>query len=202
MAEFWLIRHGETDWNLEGLYQGQADIPLNATGLRQARETAQKMAEADKPFNALYSSPLQRALQTASETAGLLGLTIQIDERLKEIDQGEWTGKNYRSVVAQFNQADPARADGMLSAAYQRAPGGESVTEVAARVAACADEIASRHPGETVLIFSHGLALATLYCKVRGLGLDEIYHHIPQNGSALVIDWPLSLDTPALRSDT
>lgn len=201
MTEIWLVRHGETDWNRDGLYQGQADIPLNENGLRQARETASKLAQAGVSFAALYSSPLQRALQTARETAARLHLSVQLDERLKEIDQGDWTGRNYKEVVSQFDQTPsslaPQEADGLtalqkakLEAALQRAPGGESVTEVAERMAACASEIAARHPGARVLVFSHGLALATLYCRVKSIPLEEVYQHIPHNGGALVIDWP------------
>jgi broad specificity phosphatase PhoE len=180
-AELWLVRHGETDWNLQGLYQGQADIPLNETGLAQARQTAAALDQAGQSFAAIYSSPLARALQTAEECACRLGLEVRLVADLREIHQGEWQGKNYAAVVAQFS--DHPRVE-------LRAPGGESVAEVAARMAAAADEIAAAHAGEAVLIFSHGLALATLVCQARGIPLSEVYAHIPANGQADVIGWP------------
>jgi probable phosphoglycerate mutase len=186
-VELWLIRHGETDWNKQGLYQGQSDIPLNEAGLEQARQVAQYLAEARVDFSGLYSSPLARARQTAEESARCLGLPILSEPRLREIHQGEWQGKNYAAIVAQYSglmaqsQADPLNT---------RAPGGESVAEVAERMAAAADEIAREHPGERVLVFSHGFALAVLVCLARSIPLAEVYEHIPGNGAAEVIEWP------------
>jgi broad specificity phosphatase PhoE len=183
----WLIRHGETDWNRDGLYQGQADIPLNATGLEQARETAGELGRIDVSFAAIYSSPLLRARQTAEVTAQRMGMGVREDKRLMEIHQGEWTGKDYRSVVVQFG--DPLKADGIRDTVHDRAPGGESVAEVAERMRAAADDISSSHTDEQVLIFTHGLALATLYCQAKGIALEQVYRHIPQNGQVTVIEW-------------
>jgi broad specificity phosphatase PhoE len=183
----WLIRHGETDWNRNGLYQGQADVPLNETGLSQARATAAELAREERSFAALYSSPLLRARQTAEETALCLDCGVREDIRLIEIHQGEWTGKNYLSVVAQFG--DPLKAAGIMDTVYSRAPGGESVAEVAERMRAAADEISARHPNTDVLVFTHGLALATLYCQSAGIPLEQVYHHIPHNGQVIVIKW-------------
>ena len=185
MTELWLIRHGETDWNRDGLYQGRADIPLNANGLEQARATAERICASGQTFAALYSSPLSRARQTAEETARQLGLPVHFDPRLEEINQGEWTGKNYQAVVAQFG--DPRKVDGARESTTSRAPGGESVVEVAQRLAAAAADIAARHPGQKVLVFSHGLALATLHCTASGIPLEEVYHHIPHNGEMLIV---------------
>src|SRR5512140_799505 len=99
-VELWLVRHGETDWNRRGLCQGQADIPLNETGLAQARQTAAMLRQAGQKFAAIYSSPLMRARRTAEETAGALGLEVCFDARLGEIHQGEWQGKNYDAMLA------------------------------------------------------------------------------------------------------
>lgn len=186
-TELWLVRHGETDWNRQGLYQGQSDIPLNETGLAQAREAAQRLAVARREFTALYSSPLSRAYQTAQETAALLGLPVRIDPRLREINQGTWQGLNYIQVVEQFSDLLQAAEDDPL---HRRAPGGETVLEVAERLADAADDIARAHPGQAVLVFSHGLALATLVCQAHGIPLSQVYEHIPNNAHAEVIWWP------------
>ena len=184
----WLIRHGETDWNRDGLYQGQADVPLNETGLAQACATAEDLTRAERGFAAIYSSPLARARQTAEAAAQRLAQPVREDQRLMEIHQGDWTGKNYRAVVAQFG--DPLKADGMRDTIHSRAPGGESVAEVAERMRRAADDIAARHPGQDVLIFTHGLALATLLCQSREIPLEQVYEHIPHNGQITRIDWP------------
>ena len=194
MTELWLIRHGETDWNREGLYQGQADIPLNELGLKQAQAAAEKILLSGQSFSAIYSSPLSRARQTADASAARLGLPVRLDPRLQEINQGNWTGKNYRMIVAQFGDPlkptpDNTKVDGARDTIYSRAPGGESVAEVAARLALAASDIARAHPAQAVLVFSHGLAGATLFCQSAGIPLEAVYSHIPENGGILVVQW-------------
>jgi broad specificity phosphatase PhoE len=83
-----LIRHGETDWNIEGRWQGQADVPLNQRGRQQAIDIARSLCHSD--IHAIYSSDLQRAWHTAQVLARLKKLPIQPDTRLREIHQGEW----------------------------------------------------------------------------------------------------------------
>lgn len=189
-ADLWLVRHGETDWNRRGLYQGQSDIPLNENGLAQARRTAADLAARageGQAFAALYCSPLLRARQTAEACAGRLGLAVRIDARLREVHQGDLQGTDYAEVVARFRErVREAPEDGWK----ERAPGGESVEDVAQRMAEAADEYAAAHPGAAVLVFSHGLALATLVCRARGIWLGAVYEHIPGNGGAEVIGWP------------
>ncbi len=192
-AELWLVRHGETDWNRHGLYQGQTDIPLNAAGLAQAHAAAERLALSGRRFAALYSSPLARARQTAEAAAARLGLSVLLDERLVEIHQGAWQGKNYAQVVAEFGGLLRAAEASPLDA---RAPGGESTAEVAARMSAAAADIARAHPGEAVLVFSHGFALAVLACLARGIPLEQVYEHIPSNARAEVIRWPSPLTLP------
>ncbi len=188
-AILWLIRHGETDWNREGRWQGWRDVPLNATGLAQAEAMAERLAGAGVAFGALYASPLRRALQTAQPTAHRLGLEIRIDERLREIHQGAFEGLTHAEIAQRFAAELEAirRAPALASA-----PGGETVTQVAARVRAAADDIARRHGGQTVLVFGHGLALATLYCQANAIPLDEVARYIPTNGDILMVEWNAS----------
>ena len=188
MAQLVLIRHGQTDWNLEGRYQGQADIPLNATGLAQAEVLAEKLD--GQAWAGLYSSNLQRALQTAQVISTRLGLAVQIDTRLREICQGEWEGQLYRAVVERYSRVAEGVPIASRTPADVRPPGGESVAEVAERLAAAADDIARRHPDQPVLIVGHGLALTTLICRVRGIPLGEVYAHIPENTHPVAIAWP------------
>jgi probable phosphoglycerate mutase len=185
MTELWLVRHGQTDWNQEGRYQGQADIPLNAAGLDQARELAQLLD--GRFFNAIYSSDLQRARQTAQILAAKLGLPIHLDTRLREIDQGEWQGLLVSELAQRYNTEMSARLNNPLSA---RAPGGESVGEVAMRVWAAADDIAAAHPSGSILVVSHGLALATLVAKGRSIPLEQVYSLIPDNAKLSMVVWP------------
>ena len=90
MTTIYMVRHGETPWNVEGRYQGQLDPPLTAKGRRQAQATAQKLAPLG--LAAIYSSDLARAAQTADALAQKTGLAVQLDPRLREIHQGVWQG--------------------------------------------------------------------------------------------------------------
>lgn len=179
MAEIWLVRHGQTDWNVEGRFQGQLDVPLNDTGMDQARLLADKLA--GKTFCALYASDLMRARQTAEIIASRVNLPIRFDRRLREIYQGEAEGLLISEVQEKFNTALPDRIRDPLNS---RMPGGESVLEVDARFKQAIVEIARAHPKEPVLVASHGLAIATMVCRVRGYPLESVYSHIPENATA------------------
>lgn len=185
-SELWLVRHGETEWNRLRLYQGQVDIPLNETGVAQAGEAAERLARSGVEFDALYASPLRRARQTAEISANRLGVEIRLDRRLMEIHQGTFEGKKYIYVMSEFRTL---LKNMTLPLVHRRAPGGESVAEVAARVADAACEITRSHPGGRVLVFAHGLALSTLICQARGIPLEKVYDHIPDNAEVVVIQW-------------
>lgn len=180
----YLIRHGETDWNREQKYQGQQDIPLNSTGIKQAQLIAESLN--GHHFSALYSSDLTRALQTAQEIAKKVKLSIITHAALREINQGDWEGKYIKDVLA--TSGDEVRA------VYQnpytsRKPGGESIAEVAERMYAYLDRLAETHDQQTIIVVSHGLAIATVLCKVRDIPLELTIRNIPENTGVEVITW-------------
>ena len=184
MAEFWLVRHGQTDWNLEGRLQGQLDVPLNETGREQARQLAATLR--GKRFDAIYCSDLLRARQTAEIIAQVVNLPIRLDKRLREISQGQFEGMLFSEVVMKFENA---LADRNRDPVYSRLPEGESVAEVAARVRDCIDDIACLESREPVIVVSHGLALATILCQARPFPMETVYSHIQGNATAEVIQW-------------
>jgi len=186
MTELWLVRHGQTDWNIEGRWQGHADIPLNLTGLEQARRLAAKLAETGQAFQAIFSSDLKRAFQTAQEIGKSLGLPVHKDRRLREISKGEWEGMLVSQVSTLSTEAIRQRRDDPL---YSRAPGGESLVEVAARLSSAADDISRAYPVGPVLVVTHGLALAALLCLANKWPLQEAYDRVPGNAAAQVIHW-------------
>lgn len=196
MTELVLVRHGQTDWNIQGRYQGQADVPLNNTGLAQARELAQTLT--GEHFDAIYSSDLQRARQTAEALGQALGLPVQIDRRLREINQGDWEGRIFTDIKALFAQQIAAREKDPLGV---RPPGGESVGEVAERIAAATQDIVHAHPNGRVLIVSHGLSIATLIARARGLSLAEVYSLIPKNVSTTSVEWQSNGAIAPLNTD-
>ena len=186
MTRLWLIRHGETDWNIEGRWQGQAESapPLNKKGRAQSHATAKQLAR--EKFTAIYSSDLLRARETAEIISRRLSLPIQFDLRLREINQGKWEGMLGSDIAAQYllewadREGDPLHA---------RLPEGESAIEVATHVWDAADAIATLYPMGNVIIVSHGFALATILCKARGLPLERAFDLIPDNACIEIVAW-------------
>jgi len=147
-----LWRHGVTDWNEAGRFQGQTDIELNELGHEQARRAAPALARLHP--DALYSSPLRRARDTAAELAALTGLDIVIDDRLVEIDVGSWAGWTTPQAV----KADPAYGTDLAAGRdHRRSPTGETACEAGIRIGAALADIAARHDGQTVVVTSHGI---------------------------------------------
>jgi broad specificity phosphatase PhoE len=153
--EVLLVRHGETDDNVADRFQGQLDTPLNERGREQSRALARSLA--GEGLRALYCSPLSRARATAKIVGAELGLEPVLDDRLMEADVGEWAGLLYTQVdagypgaFARWRGADPDF----------RFPGGESVTEQAARVAAALADIAAGPL--PALVVTHGGAIRSV----------------------------------------
>lgn len=184
MTEFVLVRHGQTDWNVARRYQGQLDIPLNAEGIRQAEVLADVIAA--ETFDAIYSSDLKRALQTAALVQRGRNIAVIPDARLREIGFGEWEGTCLDDIRTTYPQRFTQSAQ---DPTISLAPGGESVSAVAARTIAFANEISGIFPRGNVLVVTHGLALATLICHVEGIPLTEAYRVVPDNAQPQQIHW-------------
>jgi alpha-ribazole phosphatase len=178
-----LIRHGETDWNSEGRWQGQEDVPLNANGWVQAQQMAHSLESAG--IAAIYSSDLQRARQTAQLLAESTGAPLYLDSRLREIHQGEWQGMLLSEIQSRYGQANQDRLRDPLNFSP---PGGEPVAQVRGRVLAAAHEIIRRHPNATIAVVSHGFALALLITHLKDQPFDQLWRLMPVNGQWVVIE--------------
>ena len=156
-------RHGQTSWNAEERMQGQVDIPLDATGLAQARAIAPELA-VFRP-GALYTSDLSRTRQTAETLAALTGLPIREDKRLREIDTGSISGLTRAEFLDRYPELRiNAGPDD------RRGGDGESERQVATRIAACLTDIARAHDdGATVVAATHGVAARVGVCALVGL---------------------------------
>jgi alpha-ribazole phosphatase len=186
MTQLCLVRHGQTDWNLERRYQGQSDTPLNENGRAQAKALADQLK--GQTFAAIYSSDLMRARETAKTIASEIGLPVQVEPRLREINQGEWEGVLVEEIKARYAGLWSQRT---IDPASIRPPGGETVAEVAERVYAALDDIARRYPYENVLVVSHGLSIATAICRARGIPVGQAYAVIPENVQPVWMVWKL-----------
>jgi probable phosphoglycerate mutase len=166
-TRFCLMRHGETDWNVEHRIQGQIDVPLNATGRAQADAAARELAA--QTFSSVYSSDLTRALATANAVAGPLGLDVESTPALRERHFGAFQGLTHREAQARY-PADYARfRDRRL--AHGLPGGGESLPDFAARVEAVLNGMADKHEGEMLLVVTHGGALDVAHRLAAGQSL-------------------------------
>ena len=183
MTYLYLVRHGQTDWNIEDRWQGQIDVPLNARGRQQAEQVAAELA--GEGISAIYASDLQRASQTAKALSRLTGLPVTDDPRLREINQGAWQGLLSWEVEARYADLLCQRGGSPLAIA---APGGETVLQVRQRLLAAVAEIVSRHPAQRVALVSHGFALAVLYVHYMGFPLESVWDYIPENDQWRVLE--------------
>jgi probable phosphoglycerate mutase len=182
---FYLIRHGETDWNLHGRWQGHTDIPLNEGGRAQARRLAARLRAEQARFDAIYSSDLQRAWETAGALGGALDLVVRPLPALREINVGSWSGLTGAEVQAQ---------DGDTYARYRSGEdvargGGERFLDLYTRVVAAIEQLADQQPGRTLALVTHGGPVrALLMHAARDKdGLDVRHVHIGNTSISVLI---------------
>ncbi len=162
------VRHGETEWNLAGKQQGHLNSPLTERGLRQAQALADGLAS--RGIELIYSSDLNRALQTAELIAARLELSVQTDERLRERHLGSLQGLTKNEFQRQY----PDEWAGFISGDPDYCfPGGESARQRHERTVNCVEELTQRHTGRTILVVAHGGVLKGLFCKAAGIPLSE-----------------------------
>jgi probable phosphoglycerate mutase len=152
-----LLRHGQSVWNADGRWQGQADPPLSPLGEAQARDGAPRLAALG--FARLVASDLQRALRTAEIVAGPLGLAVEVDRDLREIDVGDWTGMTRAEIEAEW----PGELADWSEGRSESTIGGEPRAQLTARArAALLRAAAEVGPGDRVLLVSHGALIRNL----------------------------------------
>ena len=163
-----LARHGETAWNQDKIIRGNYDIGLNDTGKAQARLLAQVFK--NRKIDAAYSSPMSRARQTAEISLSAQNITPEIDERLLEINYGDWTGKRESEVAEQWPEEYNTWNTSPQNANF---PNGESLREVHKRAFEAMEEIALKHNNQTVALFAHRVVNQLLVLAVLESELDR-----------------------------
>lgn len=164
------VRHGETAWNVDQRLQGHLDIELNATGRLQARRLATALAGREA-IDAIYCSDLSRARETAQIVADELSLPLTPTPTLRERSFGEYEGLTFVQVRENW----PEQAERWRKRDPDWAPpgGGESLMQLKARLTHTVNEIAARHVGQHIAIFTHGGVLDLLYRIATGIGLQD-----------------------------
>jgi probable phosphoglycerate mutase len=184
MTHILLVRHGQTAWNRSDRFRGRADVPLDEVGIAQAAATGRRIA-AQWQVNAVYCSPISRALHTAQAVARPFNLTAQPHEGLTDIDFGEWQSLSPAEVHARW----PVELDQWVNAPHLlHIPGGESLEMMHTRAMQAVNELVVRHPDETIALVSHAVINRIILLGVLGLGNDRFWH-IGQDTCAInVID--------------
>ena len=164
-----LVRHGATDWNLQGRCQGSSDRHLSEVGIRQAEQIAALFS--NEEIHAIYSSHLQRARQTAALISQPHDLPVLIEEELRELDHGELEGLTFNEIKSKYGEfltrwrSEPADI---------RVPGGERLADVAERAWNGLNEIVRRHPdAQRILVVSHNFPILGIVCRISGTHLND-----------------------------
>jgi broad specificity phosphatase PhoE len=164
-----LVRHGETIWNQENRWQGQADIPLSDNGQAQARRLAQRLLNEGRQVHAIYSSDLSRAFQTAGILGETLGIAPLPEQGWREMDIGRWSGLTTAEVATRYaDEWERLRAGEDLPRG-----GGETFAQFQGRLIGSAQRLFARHVEQQVMIVSHGGAVRAFLLHCRGLSMNQ-----------------------------
>ena len=163
-----LVRHGETQWNRENRVVGFADIGLNDEGWKQVKRLA--LALKEEKVDAIYSSPLSRAWETAQEIARFHNGEVKADDAFKEMDAGELDGLTYDDMRDRYGELikrwfrEPASVT---------MPGGEALASVQERAWLAVERIREKHPDGAVMVVSHNFVIMCIICKALGIDLSQ-----------------------------
>lgn len=170
ITEIFFVRHGQTEWNTGGRFQGQSDVPLSAEGRAQA-ELAAKHFPTDR-LDMIYASDLTRAADTGHAIAKRLGTPLELTERLREMFFGEWEGLTYDEIVRGWPESGPAffkTPDTLIP------PGGETFQMVQDRAAPFLEEVVREHAGESIALVAHGAIIRTLVAYMLGMPMRCVW---------------------------
>jgi broad specificity phosphatase PhoE len=174
-----LARHGESDWNAAGRFQGHSDRPLTAVGRRQAKALADELA-ATAELSAVYSSPLRRAFETAAVVGARVGVDpVPLDE-LREVDVGDWAGLSRGEVEARFPDAFRRWLDG-----GEGWEDGETYADMSARVLGAILGVAAAHPDDEILVVSHGGPIRAIHAAAARMDVHAYrkLHRVEPNAA-------------------
>ena len=170
MTEIILVRHGETEWNVAEIFRGRVDIELNETGIRQANLLAEYLNHVE--LDAVYSSPLKRALKTAQAIASYHNLETQVAPGLIDFDYGRWQGLPHQEVRDKYKEL---YTEWTNHPHQVRMPDGESLDDVRRRTMAVVDNILAKYKGKVALV-SHRVVNKVLICALLGLDNSHFWN--------------------------
>ena len=169
MTEIILVRHGETEWNVAEVFRGQIDIDLNETGVKQAELLSEYLSTS--AIEAVYSSPLKRALKTAEIIAQPHKLKVNVEPDLMDFNFGKWQGLSHQKVKEKYRDL---YATWITHPEQVRMPDGETLEDVSQRVIRIRNKIMENHRG-TVVIVGHRVVNKVIICTLLGLGNSHFW---------------------------
>ena len=184
MTTLIFIRHGETEGNRSGRWQGHADVPLSDEGREQARRLAARLKSEGHAFDGLYASDLGRALETAQIVAQELGLEVHPLVELREIHVGDWSGLTTDEIRTRFpEQWDLFESGGD----FRRGGHGESLAEFQARIVQAIAQMVKTHPDQRLLVATHGGAIRVIFYYVGEIMGQRQVEHIENTSLTEVV---------------
>jgi 2,3-bisphosphoglycerate-dependent phosphoglycerate mutase len=194
-ARLLLVRHGQSVWHGENRYAGISDIELTETGRAQAR-ALMRCAQREQPA-LVVCSPLMRAIETARPAVEACGLELEVDDRLREVDFGEWEGR----TLGEIREADPTAVERFEDDPVQHGfPGGEPLSEAAQRVLEVFRELDKAYARQTVLVVAHNTVIRLGLCELLGIPLKDYRRRIPRLVNVAVTEVRLNDTGGALYS--
>ena len=164
MNKVYIVRHGQTAWNLEEVFRGRADIPLDDTGKQEVHLAGEALQH--ETLHVVYSSPLSRSMETAENVAKFHDLNVTPLEAIIDISYGDWEGVS----LAEVQQKYPDLYSLWLEAPHQvRFPNGETLEEVRLRTMDALEDLVAKHPNENIVLVAHRVPNKVMCCALLGL---------------------------------
>jgi broad specificity phosphatase PhoE len=170
MTEVILVRHGETEWNVEEIYRGRIDVELSEAGMKQAQLLGRYLG--NLKLDAIYSSPLKRAVDTANILTQYQNVAVQVTDGLMDLNCGEWQGLSDKQVKKLY---PVLHEQWRVNPHLVEMPGGERLEDVRERAMAVVDEVVSKHSGSIALV-SHRVVNKVLICALLGLDNSHFWN--------------------------
>lgn len=178
------IRHGQTDWNIQGKIQGSYDIELNETGIKQAIELSDKLTKHKYEFKKIYSSPQKRALNTAEILSDSSNIEYVVIDDLREINMGEWEGLSWEEVEENY----PSEyKEWKSNRRYTSPPKGESYEDMLQRVIRSLHKIINENKDDVVIV-THSAVIMSLQCYITNTPFNKMLMFKTTNAEITEID--------------
>ena len=164
MSRVYLVRHGQTAWNVGEIFRGRADIPLDETGKREVHLAGETLK--DETLHAVYSSPLSRSMETAENIAKFHDISVTPLDAIIDISYGEWEGMGNQEVQQKYPDLHALWLSEPHKVLF---PGGESLDEVRSRTMAALEDLLGKHRDENFALVAHRVPNKVICCALLGL---------------------------------